>query len=132
MRATYHGYRASGNHATYNGIGSKKRNGPKGGTYGFLADMRLRLNQKFRAYFYRKMGGRKAVRALSDSRHSMLILAYSHAWRSRNRQYDVTYYGRAFILNVVDPYCVITCADTHEVAGVMPLATDKRLRNLYS
>jgi hypothetical protein len=121
--------------ATYNAIGSTKRNGPSKKRYGFLADMRLKLAQKFQSYFreqYRIDSGGKSIRNLTCERRWMLISAYGKAWCSRNRRYTVTHYGKSYVLNVARPYCVILCAMTNRVVGVMPLSTDMRLRHFYS
>ena len=85
--------------------------------YGFMADMRLKLDYqmgiRFRAY-RAKFPRRQWKRIRRDIRQDY-------------GQHTVTHYGTRYLLEIVNPYCVVRNLETGETVGVMPLDIFQRL-----
>ena len=114
--------------ATYNAVGSRVRNGPRGrknqNRYGFVADMRLKLKQKVASYILRETGVKPHTMNPAD-------------WRARRRaakeffsvarHFPVTHYGKQYWLDICGPYCVILSRTIGEVMAVFPVTSHQVL-----
>jgi len=127
MKATYNSIGSVHRNYTSETIARARRNNYKlRGKYGFLADMRLKVTQKFRAFrnHWIRENFPNGYNPKPSWKHHRRI---AREFFGEYRRIEVSHYGKPYILNICRPYCVIVCAVTNDVVGVMPLSSNKVL-----
>ena len=118
--------------SVFNGLGSRKRNGPSGKRpnatkRGFMSDMRLRFNRRFGAF----------MNAWVDANPRKMKPAQWYPAMEREfyrevHHFETTYYGRKILLTVGHPYIIATDGDTGDVLGVMPVDAQRTIISTYA